>query len=131
MGGRGVPYRYGSRTDRNGRTQRRTITQLTRILRDMFPAAAATPIEHAWCGVLGVPRDWSPVVALDHGTGLGLAGGYAGNGVATSNLAGRTLCESLTPAQRRLEPHIRGWLRGYDSGSPGSGAPNLETSGAW
>jgi glycine/D-amino acid oxidase-like deaminating enzyme len=93
LGGRGVPYRYGSRTDSNGRTQRRTIRQLTRILRDMFPAAAATPIEHAWCGVLGVPRDWSPVVALDRDTGLGLAGGYVGNGVATSNLAARTLCD--------------------------------------
>ena len=91
LGGRGVPYRYGSRIDHDGRTQRRTITQLTRILHGMFPAAAATPIEHAWCGVLAVPRDWSPVVALDHDTGLGLAGGYVGNGVATANLAGRTL----------------------------------------
>ncbi|HWY17162.1 MAG TPA: FAD-binding oxidoreductase [Solirubrobacteraceae bacterium] len=91
LGGRGVPYRYGSRIDHDGRTQRRTIAQLTRILRDMFPAAAATPIEHAWCGVLAVPRDWSPVVALNHDTGLGLAGGYVGNGVAAANLAGRTL----------------------------------------
>jgi glycine/D-amino acid oxidase-like deaminating enzyme len=91
LGGRGIPYRYGSRIDHNGRTQRRTIAQLTRILRDLFPAAAATPIEHAWCGVLGVPRDWSPVVALDRDTGLGLAGGYVGNGVASANLAGRTL----------------------------------------
>jgi glycine/D-amino acid oxidase-like deaminating enzyme len=91
LGGRGVPYRYGSRIDHDGCTQRRTIMQLTRILRDMFPAAAATPIEHAWCGVLAVPRDWSPVVALDYKTGLGFAGGYVGNGVATANLAGRTL----------------------------------------
>ncbi|HEX4837227.1 MAG TPA: FAD-binding oxidoreductase [Solirubrobacteraceae bacterium] len=91
LGGRGVPYRYGSRIDHDGHTQRRTIAQLTRTLRDMFPAATATPIEHAWCGVLAVPRDWSPVAALDHDTGLGLAGGYVGNGVATANLAGRTL----------------------------------------
>jgi glycine/D-amino acid oxidase-like deaminating enzyme len=93
LGGRGVPYRYGSRIDHDGRTQRRTIMQLTRALRDLFPAAAATPIEHAWCGVLAVPRDWSPVVALDRDTGLGLGGGYVGNGVATANLAGRTLCD--------------------------------------
>jgi glycine/D-amino acid oxidase-like deaminating enzyme len=123
LGGRGVPYRYGSRTDRDGRTQRRTITQLARILRDMFPAAAATPIEHAWCGVLGVPRDWSPVVALDHDTGIGLAGGYVGNGVATSNLAGRTLCDlvlgettALTALPwvgrmpRRWEPEPLRWI---------------------
>jgi glycine/D-amino acid oxidase-like deaminating enzyme len=91
LGGRGVPYRYGSRVDHNGRTQRRTIAQLTRILLDLFPAAASTPIAHAWCGVLGVSRDWSPVVALDRDTGLGLAGGYVGNGLASANLAGRTL----------------------------------------
>jgi glycine/D-amino acid oxidase-like deaminating enzyme len=91
LGGRGVPYRYGSRIDHDGCTQRRTIRQLTRVLRDMFPAAAATPIEHAWCGVLAVPRDWSPSVSLDYDTGLGIAGGYVGNGVATANLVGRTL----------------------------------------
>jgi glycine/D-amino acid oxidase-like deaminating enzyme len=102
LGGRGVPYRYGSRVDRNGRTQRRTITQLTRIFRDMFPAAAATPIEHAWCGVLGVPRDWSPVVALDRDTGLGLAGGYVGNGVASANLAARTLRDLILNQETTL-----------------------------
>jgi glycine/D-amino acid oxidase-like deaminating enzyme len=93
LGGRGVPYRYGSRADRDGRTQRRTVAQLARALREMFPAAAATPIAHAWCGVLGVPRDWWPVVTLDRASGLGLAGGYVGSGLAASNLAGRTLCD--------------------------------------
>jgi glycine/D-amino acid oxidase-like deaminating enzyme len=91
FGGRGVPYRYGSRTDRDGSTQQRTIEQLVKLLHDFFPAARETPIEHAWCGVLGVPRDWSPSVRLDRATGLGIAGGYVGHGVATANLAGRTL----------------------------------------
>lgn len=95
LGGRGVPYRFGSRTDTRGATQQATITQLTEILHSMFPAAAAVPIDHAWCGVLGVPRDWSPTVLLDRGTGLGTAGGYVGNGVATSNLAGRTLADLI------------------------------------
>jgi glycine/D-amino acid oxidase-like deaminating enzyme len=92
LGGRGVPYRYGSRTDRDGRTQDATIAQLIAILRDMYGEPVRdVPIDHAWCGVLGVPRDWSPTVALDPATGLGMAGGYVGNGVATTNLAGRTL----------------------------------------
>src|SRR6185436_13523974 len=38
LGGRGVPYRFGSRTDRDGRTQDATIAQLVGILRDMFGA---------------------------------------------------------------------------------------------
>jgi glycine/D-amino acid oxidase-like deaminating enzyme len=91
LGGRGVPYRYGSRTDRDGRTQRATIESLARVLRELFPPAASARLAHAWCGVLGVPRDWSPTVRLDRASGLGLAGGYVGHGVATANLAGRTL----------------------------------------
>ncbi|MBX5440752.1 MAG: FAD-dependent oxidoreductase [Solirubrobacteraceae bacterium] len=93
LGGRGVPYRFGSRTDVDGRTQRATIAQLTRLLRELFPATASVPVEHAWCGVLGVPRDWTPTVRLDRATGLGIAGGYVGNGVSTSHLAGRTLAD--------------------------------------
>lgn len=91
LGGRGVPYRYGSRIDVGGRTQGRTIAQLSRILRDVFPVTRDARIDHAWCGVLGVPRDWTPSVRFDRDSGIGLAGGYVGSGVATSNLAGRTM----------------------------------------
>ncbi len=91
LGGRGVPYRYGSRTDRDGRTQQRTVDGLARMLRTLFPAAADAAIDHAWCGVLGVARDWQPAVRLDGASGLGFAGGYVGNGVGAANLAGRTL----------------------------------------
>jgi glycine/D-amino acid oxidase-like deaminating enzyme len=93
FGGRGVPYRYGSRVDSDGRTQERTIAALTALLRDFFPAAGDVPIAHAWSGVLGVPRDWSATVGLDHATGLGWAGGYVGTGVTATNLAGRTLAD--------------------------------------
>lgn len=41
--------------------------------------------------MLGVPRDWCATVTLDRATGLGWAGGYVGSGVATTNLAARTL----------------------------------------
>ena len=123
LGGRGVPYRFASRTDDHGRTQRATIRQLTELLRAFFPAAAHAPIEHAWCGVLGVPRDWSPTVRLDRATGLGLAGGYVGNGVSTTNLAGRTLADLVLGVDsdlthlswvgrtaRRWEPEPLRWL---------------------
>ena len=61
------------------------------MLGELFPAAAGAPVDHAWCGVLGVPRDWCSTAHVDHDTGLGWAGGYVGTGVATTNLAGRTL----------------------------------------
>ncbi|MEU9055380.1 FAD-dependent oxidoreductase [Streptomyces sp. NPDC048384] len=91
LGGRGVPYRFGSRTDNDGRTQPETIEALREILVGFFPALAGVRVDHAWSGVLGVPRDWCATVTLDRSTGIGWAGGYVGSGVATANLAARTL----------------------------------------
>ncbi|MFJ6634355.1 NAD(P)/FAD-dependent oxidoreductase [Streptomyces sp. NPDC091376] len=91
LGGRGIPYRYGSRTDNDGTTQAATIDALRTVLTRLFPQLAGTDITHAWSGVLGVPRDWCATVTLDRSTGLGWAGGYVGSGVATTNLAARTL----------------------------------------
>ena len=93
IGARGVPYLYGSSMDKNGKPDARTIAMLTEILHRYFPEAAAYPIDHAWCGVIGVPRDWCATVGLDAKTGLGWAGGYVGVGVSTSNLAGQTLAD--------------------------------------
>ncbi len=91
IGGRGRPYRFGSRTDHDGRTHASTVRQLREALVRLFPAVARAEIAHAWSGVLGVPRDWCSTAGLDPRTGLGWAGGYVGHGVATTNLAGRTL----------------------------------------
>jgi glycine/D-amino acid oxidase-like deaminating enzyme len=124
FGGRGKPYRYGSKVDDAGRTQDWTVDTLWRMLTTMFPAvASAGQVAHAWSGVLGVPRDWCSTAVLDHTTGLGHAGGYTGHGVATTNLAGRTLRDlvlrrdtSLTALPwvgwkvRRWEPEPLRWL---------------------
>ncbi len=95
IGGRGVPYRFGSRTDSDGVTQEATIRKLRAILTDFFPSAADTAIEHAWSGVLGVPRDWAATMGLDPATGIAWAGGYVGTGVTTTNVAGRTLADLI------------------------------------
>jgi glycine/D-amino acid oxidase-like deaminating enzyme len=93
IGGRGIPYRYGSGLDSRGAVAGSTATALQAVLARMFPAAAGVPVAHAWCGVLGVPRDWCASVSLNSSTGLGWAGGYTGHGVAASCLAGRTLAD--------------------------------------
>jgi glycine/D-amino acid oxidase-like deaminating enzyme len=88
-----VPYRFGSRTDDAGKTQQATIEALHAILLRLLPQTKALKIDHAWCGVLGVPRDWCTTAGFDPSTGIGWAGGYVGLGVSSSNLAGRTLCD--------------------------------------
>ncbi|TFD29918.1 NAD(P)/FAD-dependent oxidoreductase [Cryobacterium cryoconiti] len=95
IGGRGVPYRFGSQTDSDGQTPESTVAALRGILTRFFPATAGVAIDHAWSGVLGVPRDWAATVGLDPATGLAWAGGYVGTGVATTNLAGRTLTDLI------------------------------------
>lgn len=102
LGGRGIPYRFGSRTDHNGETQDSTVSALTELLRDMFPAARNVPIAQAWCGVLGVPRDWCATVDFDRTTGFGTAGGYVGSGLTTTNLAGRTLADLVLRRKTEL-----------------------------
>jgi len=99
LGGRGLPYRYGSRLDQDGKLDRWTIKQLRNILHSAFPDVAGVDVAHAWCGVLGVPRDWTPTVRLDPGTRLGMAGGYVGQGVTASYLAARTLADLVAGQQ--------------------------------
>lgn len=93
VGGRGIPYRFNNQLDNNGTPDDETIRRLISILNQHFPAANAAPIDHAWCGTLGVPRDWCARVEFDPKTRIGAAGGYVGVGVSTSNLAGRTLAD--------------------------------------
>ncbi|MCA3443796.1 MAG: FAD-dependent oxidoreductase [Rhodobacter sp.] len=123
VGARGVPYRMGSATDTNGKPDAETLRRLTAILHRHFPDIRALRIDHAWCGVLGVPRDWCATVGFDRATGIGWAGGYVGVGVSTSNLAGRTLADLVTGRDsalvtlpwvgrrvRRWEPEPARWL---------------------
>lgn len=115
FGGRGVPYRYGSRVDTDGATQERTVASLRALLEAFFPGARDVPIAHAWSGVLGVPRDWSATVGFDRSTGLGWAGGYVGTGVTATNLAGRTLADLVLGRDSDLtrlpwvDHRARGW----------------------
>ena len=93
LGGRGVPYRFASAVDHLGQTDAATVAALTGVLQRLFPAASSAGIAHAWCGVLGVPRDWCASVTYHAASGMGWAGGYTGHGVAAANLAGRTLAD--------------------------------------
>ena len=102
IGGRGVPYRYGSKASGSGATPRETVAALGARLERMFPAAGDAKVAHAWSGVLGVARDWEASVGFDPATGTAWAGGYIGTGAATSNLAGRTLADLILETDSEL-----------------------------
>jgi glycine/D-amino acid oxidase-like deaminating enzyme len=108
IGGRGVPYRFGSRTGGEGQIARKTVDELRTKLQEMFPAVAGVAIDHAWSGVLGVTRDWGVSVDADARPGLAWAGGYAGEGVAAANLAARTLRDLLLDEPSELT--TLGWV---------------------
>ncbi|MGO3147796.1 MAG: NAD(P)/FAD-dependent oxidoreductase [Leucobacter sp.] len=102
IGGRGVPYKYGSKTDTDGETPEQTVDTLSEILHRFFPATRDAAIAHVWSGVLGVPRDWAATVGLDEQTGIAWAGGYVGTGVTATNLAGRTLTDLILGNETEL-----------------------------
>ena len=93
FGGRGAPYHLGSMIRPGFDRSPAVFAALRRSLAELFPVLGDIPVAQAWGGPLGVPRDWCASAGLDRATGLGWAGGYVGDGVATTNLAGRTLAD--------------------------------------
>ncbi|MCW2670055.1 MAG: dependent oxidoreductase [Frankiales bacterium] len=102
FGGRGAPYHYASRVHPSYEQVPRVHDALEHTLLDLFPAVTGVPVTHRWGGNLGVPRDWYPSVGFDRTTGVAWAGGYVGDGVATANLAGRTLAHLITGVDSEL-----------------------------
>lgn len=95
FGGRGAPYHFGSRVKPQFDHDRRVHEMLRGILVDLFRPLKGIEFTHAWGGNLAIPRDWFPTVGYDRGSGIAHSGGYVGDGVATANLAGRTLTAEI------------------------------------
>ncbi|WP_353809371.1 NAD(P)/FAD-dependent oxidoreductase [Agromyces sp. SYSU T00194] len=93
FGGRGARYHWGSAVRPEFDRDERVFGHLVETLADLFPAVAGARITHRWGGPLGVPRDWHAAVSYDRANGVGYAGGYVGDGLSTTNLAGRTLAD--------------------------------------
>ncbi|MDQ3416160.1 MAG: FAD-binding oxidoreductase [Actinomycetota bacterium] len=124
LGGRGAPYHFGSKVRPGFDRVPRVFAALQATVRELFPTLADVGFTHRWGGVLGVPRDWHASVGLDRVSGLAWAGGYVGDGVGSSQLAGRTLADLITGRDsdlvrlpwvghhsRRWEPEPLRWLQ--------------------
>jgi glycine/D-amino acid oxidase-like deaminating enzyme len=138
FGGRGAPYHFGSSV-RPEHDRDDAVWEALRVtLRAMLPQLGDVEFTHAWGGPLGITRDWCASVGLDRATGLAWAGGYVGDGVSTTNLAGRTLRDLIlgdaTPLTalpwvqhrtRRWEPEPLRWL-GINAGLRAMGLADRE-----
>ena len=115
FGGRGAWYHYGSAIEPSFDRDARVFSALQSALVDLLPQVHDALITHTWGGPLGIPRDWHSSVGLDPKSGLAWAGGYVGDGVTTSNLAGRTLADLITGQDSELttlpwvDHHSRDW----------------------
>ena len=93
FGGRGAPYHFGSSISPSYDQDESVFTRLAETLVELIPALSGVQVTHSWGGPLGVPRDFFSSVAFDRATGMGYAGGYVGDGVTATNLAGRILAD--------------------------------------
>lgn len=123
FGGRGAPYHFASSVSAAHEQQPAVHESLRRTLRELFPAVGDAAITHRWGGAVAATRDWWCSAGFDAATGMAWAGGYVGDGVATSNLAGRTLAHLIAGVEsplcalpwvqhrsRRWEPEPLRWL---------------------
>ena len=140
FGGRGARYHWGSSIRPEYDRVPRVFDRLEATLVDLFPGAKGSAVTHRWGGPLGVPRDWHATVSFNPRTRVGYAGGYVGDGLSTTNLAGRTLADLLTGRSTALtalpwvnhlspkwEPEPLRFI-GANLGLVGTGAADLEES---
>jgi glycine/D-amino acid oxidase-like deaminating enzyme len=95
FGGRGARYHWGSAIRPGYDRDSRVFEHLKRALDALFPEASEAAVTHRWGGPLGVPRDWHAGVSFDRASGIATAGGYVGDGLSTTNIAGRTLADLI------------------------------------
>ncbi|MGC1332295.1 NAD(P)/FAD-dependent oxidoreductase [Pseudomonas sp.] len=125
-------YLFGGRlrTDFNLNDDERSVRHT--LMGELFPALRKVRLTHAWGGNLGMARRFQPHMLRDSRNRIALAGGYGGEGVGASNLAGRTLADlilgrdspllqqpwvladSAVASLRRWEPEPCRWL-GYNA----------------
>ena len=120
FGGRGVGYAFGSRIRDRSDYDDRVHSQLLASMGELFPVLSDVQITHRWGGPLAVPRDWTWSVTFDRGSGLGRLGGYVGDGVTSTFVAGRAMARLIVDGNddlplighrsRRWEPEPLRWI---------------------
>jgi glycine/D-amino acid oxidase-like deaminating enzyme len=102
FGGRGARYHFGSKISDAFDTDDQIQKWLGVTLTELFPMIGDVIIDYHWGGPLAIPRDLHPHVLWDETSGRGRLGGYVGDGVTSTFLAGRTMADLILHRQSDL-----------------------------
>ncbi|MFC1797039.1 NAD(P)/FAD-dependent oxidoreductase [Pseudomonadota bacterium] len=118
-------YHYGSRVQAQFDQDDPDFELVRQTLIRLFPVLQGIRFTHAWGGAMGVSRSLQPSMHFQAGAQLAWAGGFFGNGVGATHLAGQTLADLVTgrdtdrvhtpwvnppQAGRKWEPEPLRWL---------------------
>lgn len=122
VGAAGIRYHFGSGMP-EAPGEVREHEGIRRALAALFPGSRDAEITHRWAGYFGIRRDWHASMGFRPEDGLAWADGYAGDGVSTANVAGRTIRDLVLGRDsdlvrlpwvqrrsRRWEPEPLRWL---------------------
>ena len=86
-------YRFAGRLRVDKPLTKKELNLRVDLMQQCFPILKQKNIQvtHAWGGNLGLARNFHPHMLCDVKNGFAMAGGYGGEGVGATNLAGRTL----------------------------------------
>lgn len=96
IGGRGATYPFGSKLQNQKEMTESVHENIKNLARKWFPQLQSVEFTHAWGGAVAITRDWEPYVQFDEASGFGRLGGYAGDGVTMSFLAGKIMAALIT-----------------------------------
>ncbi len=88
-------YLYGSRIRSHFDPADPEFDLVWETLLKFFPTLRGSRYTHAWGGAMGVARTLNPSVCFNKEKCVAWAGGYFGNGVGATNLAGRTMADLI------------------------------------
>lgn len=88
-------YRFGGRLRSDFSLTWDELDLRRYLMGEIFPQLRNVRFTHSWGGNLGMARRFQPHMLRDARNRIALAGGYGGEGVGATNLAGRTLADLI------------------------------------
>lgn len=93
LGGRGATSPFGSILQESRESNEKVHKRLIDLAKSWFPALNDVEFTHRWGGAVAITRNWEPYLQFDGG--FGKLGGYAGDGVTMSHLAGKIMAQEI------------------------------------